>query len=359
MIILSSASTHVACDSISEFEFVRCHICFGCDDFILLVAGYFGHQVAWYFAWLQFYSRSLCPIAVLGIIVFALSSVAPVVVPMFAIFVSIWGSIYVELWQRRRSVYQSQWAFTKFDTDLRMPFVRAMRNLYMSDENTPGESKHLNMLANLVPGVDAATLRKDIDEYDLYYYPAVNRLMRRLFSTVVCFLCCLITVFISLTIFEVEEFFGDYEDKRIGYAVCGLIQGMVVPILNGIYENIVTWLTDNENIPTWQEHKRSTISKLFIYQFINNYFSLFWIAFARPSSHYTSNSTGKYDIELRATQLQFELALVFSVQQALSLVQQIIVPYLNGVVRRRRAARFESIFHRQTLYCARVCGEVA
>ena len=48
-----------------------------------------------------------------------------------------------------------------------------------------------------------------------------------------------------------------------------------------IYESIAVWLNDKENHRTDTEYNDGLIIKNFLFQFVNNYFILFYIAYLR------------------------------------------------------------------------------
>ena len=84
-------------------------------------------------------------------------------VPFFAFIVSLWATIYLELWKRHQSKMQVHWDVHEGkDERLRRPFIREMREMYTTTHTAEAsEDPNLVRLANLVPGVDANTIRRD------------------------------------------------------------------------------------------------------------------------------------------------------------------------------------------------------
>ena len=54
---------------------------------------------------------------------------------------------------------------------------------------------------------------------------------------------------------------------------------LVIVVFGGIYEEVANALNTWENHRTEQEFENALIVKIFVFQFINNYFVLFYIAF--------------------------------------------------------------------------------
>lgn len=77
------------------------------------IRDYFGESVALYFGFLGFYNRSLVAPAFLGFIFFiwqlAESKVDVDGIPAYAIFISLWASLFLEFWKRREAKYRVRW----------------------------------------------------------------------------------------------------------------------------------------------------------------------------------------------------------------------------------------------------------
>ena len=59
----------------------------------------------------------------------------------------------------------------------------------------------------------------------------------------------------------------------------GLINSVAIPMLNQIFKRVAVRLTDWEMHRTMSEYNNSIAMKLFLFQFVNSYTSLFFIAF--------------------------------------------------------------------------------
>lgn len=58
-----------------------------------------------------------------------------------------------------------------------------------------------------------------------------------------------------------------------------ILESIIVTIFSAQYEKLATWLTDRENHRTQAQYERHRVIKLIVLEFVNNFLSLFYIAF--------------------------------------------------------------------------------
>lgn len=58
-----------------------------------------------------------------------------------------------------------------------------------------------------------------------------------------------------------------------------ILESIIVTIFSAQYEKLSTWLTDRENHRTQAQYERHRVIKLIVLEFVNNFLSLFYIAF--------------------------------------------------------------------------------
>lgn len=96
-------------------------------------------------------------------------------------------------------------------------------------------------------------------------------------------LCCIAGAgFMTICQFWVE----DYLIERYGYEsyillMPSIFQAIFVAILTVFYDRFATFLTDKENHRTQSQFERYRVNKLIVLEFVNNFFSLFYIAFIK------------------------------------------------------------------------------
>lgn len=70
-------------------------------------------------------------------------------------------------------------------------------------------------------------------------------------------------------------------DAQYGAMYASILQALATVGLNVVYKEIAICMVDYENYRTDEEWENAIIAKVFIFQFINSYFSLFYIAFLK------------------------------------------------------------------------------
>jgi hypothetical protein len=137
----------------------------------------FGERTAWYFAWLGFYTKSLLFPSLVGFVVFILSFTHPELptLALYSMFISVWATCFLELWGREQAIQAYLWdvdAAHYDEEELSQQFTKQMRHLYMDDDTGASNLQHLQ---SVLPGVDATTIKRDIEDFDLWFYPQSKR----------------------------------------------------------------------------------------------------------------------------------------------------------------------------------------
>ena len=83
------------------------------------VSAYYGEAVAFYFAFLGFYTAWLCIPTVFGVVLFLAqlshTSLDSPLVPFFCLLMSLWASFFIEKWRRREAVLANEWGTWQMD----------------------------------------------------------------------------------------------------------------------------------------------------------------------------------------------------------------------------------------------------
>ena len=83
------------------------------------VSAYYGEAVAFYFAFLGFYTAWLCIPTVFGVVLFLAqlshTSLDSPLVPFFCLLMSLWASFFIEQWRRREAVLANEWGTWQMD----------------------------------------------------------------------------------------------------------------------------------------------------------------------------------------------------------------------------------------------------
>jgi Calcium-activated chloride channel len=85
------------------------------------IAAYFGEAIAFYFAWLQFYTIALTLPAAAGIAIFVAQMNARSLdlpwVPLYSLGVAIWAVVLLEIWKRRNAELAQRWGVLNYEDE--------------------------------------------------------------------------------------------------------------------------------------------------------------------------------------------------------------------------------------------------
>ena len=85
------------------------------------VAAYFGETIAFYFAWLEFYTQWLLFPSLMGILLFLgqlyYGAVDIAYVPLFSLTMALWSILFLECWKRRNAVLAQRWGVLHYEDE--------------------------------------------------------------------------------------------------------------------------------------------------------------------------------------------------------------------------------------------------
>ncbi|KAK6625541.1 hypothetical protein RUM43_005840 [Polyplax serrata] len=279
-----------------------------------LVRKYFGDKIALYFAWLGFYTNMLTLPAVVGVLCFlyGLGSLEHsdnipgneicdakgagnlTLCPMcdkacryiklgdscmyakmtylfdnpatvfFAIFMSLWATMYLELWKRQQSIIVWEWDLQLVEED---------------EEPRPEFETSVKTFR-----INPVTREKEP------YLPVWSKALRFLATgaTVMCMIFVVVGAVLGTIIYRISivaviysgggTYLRDHA-KIFTSMTAALINLVIIMILTKFYHQLAIWLTNIENPRTQSEYEDSFTFKIFLFEFVNFYSSLIYIAF--------------------------------------------------------------------------------
>ena len=293
---------------------------------------YFGHEIGLYFAWLGFYTAMLVPLAIFALAVFMYGIVSagshiPVrdlcsednrnvwyMCPLcdkqcsywdlaqntclyakathffdndltvaLAFFASIWATLFLEFWKRRQATLAHKWHTSEFEEE-----EEQFRPQYLA--SLPEEE-----LYPYKPDPKTGKIRPNKVK--------IKRCRRLSFvCSVITFMVLLVIVaMIGVVVYRAAVFavLSSSSDKNVEHGArilttitAALINLVAIKILQYVYNKLASFLTDWENPPTHTAYKDSFTRKMALFQFVNNYTSIFYIAFFK--SELIVGSPGRY-----------------------------------------------------------------
>ena len=278
------------------------------------IKDYFGSEIALYFAWLGFYTAMLVPLAFVGFVVFlygigsagghipvkdvcdeknkgvwymcplcdrqcsywdlASSTCLYAYVTHFfdndwtvglALIASIWATLFLEFWKRRQASLSQRWHTDEFEEEEEL-----LRPEYAATVTT---LKKNAITGKMEPYVPKVTL------YSRY---------GGVFSIIIFMILLVIAAVAGVVVYRAAVFASLSGDSNksvqsrariITSATAAVLNLLAINLLKFLYSRLAVWLTNWENPPTRTDYEDSFTWKMYLFQFVNTYASIFYIAF--------------------------------------------------------------------------------
>ena len=254
---------------------------------------YYGEKLTMYFIWLQYYIYWLMLPSffgtVLAIILFASGGVhsdgliSSVCLLLFSLLLGISSTVFDQLWLRKENTLAWLWGLSDFElTEEQRP---EHQGKYGKDE-VSGKMKKLHE-------------PKGLEKYaQLMGYGVI-------------------LFFVGLVVAAIAAIFAfrALGSDPLHTVLPGVVNAIQIKILNYVYRLVAKKLTDWENHETESNYVDSLTFKLFCFQFVNSYASLFYIAFVKGS---TSQGCADHDC---MAELQTQLGSIFITNLFLNIIE--------------------------------------
>ncbi|XP_043783977.1 anoctamin-8 isoform X7 [Apis laboriosa] len=267
------------------------------------ICKYFGVKITMYFAWLGHYTTALIVPAAVGAIYWIgiigrNQAVEDVAYVLFSVFNVIWATVYLETWKRRGAELAYRWG----TLDQRDDLLVEPRPLFTGTLETSPVTGRLEPT-----------------------YPRWKRNMFRYFVSVPIIAACLFFVFIVMILsFQIQDWWDARLESR-GYGfwlsyVPKVLLAVVIALMDEAYFKVAIWLNDMENYRLDTEYENHLIYKVALFQFVNSFLSLFYIAFYLQDQE----------------RLKEQLAALLIARQVIGNLKESAVPYLIEQLRLAR-----------------------
>ncbi|XP_028415856.1 anoctamin-4-like isoform X1 [Dendronephthya gigantea] len=350
------------------------------------IKDYLGTSIGLYFSWLGYYCTMLAPVALIGFIAFLYGvidsgSYPPVVdckdkksnytmCPLcdkqcwywllsdtctymqvahffdnnfsiaFACIMAIWSTLFLEFWKRQQNILAYKWHTCDFEE-----VEEQVRPEYAAVVTTLKENPATGRMEPYTPN---KTLYKK--------YAGV-------FSIVFFMITLVIFAVIAVVVYRAAVFAASAssDDKNVRHnakvitsMTAAVINLIAINLLKFLYQYVALWLTNWQNPRTQTDWEDSYTIKMYIYQFVNMYSSLFYIAFFKINlfvgtpGHYR-RAFGKWRLDGCGPQgclveLCIQLVIIMVGQQIISNFTEVMIPYLMKLWNERKTEK-ASITH--------------
>uniref|UniRef100_A0A1B6D2F2 Anoctamin n=2 Tax=Clastoptera arizonana TaxID=38151 RepID=A0A1B6D2F2_9HEMI len=286
------------------------------------IRGYFGVKIGLYFAWLGFYTHMLFPAAVVGVACFVCSwftlkyykpsedicsnesniKMCPLcdvfcdfwdlqetcfhskvaflfdnnTTVFFAVFMSFWATMFLEMWKRYSAEITHRWDLTGFDAQEESPRPQYLARLALLDKANLAQYK-LNVITNSIePRVPFWRIRFPAT---IFSFSIVLLLVALALAAVLGVVLYRMSVLAALSVYG-DSVITSYA-ILFTTATAATINLICIFIFNWIYAWLSEYLTELEMNRTQSEFDDSLTLKMYLLQFVNYYASIFYIAFCK------------------------------------------------------------------------------
>ncbi|XP_075217812.1 anoctamin-4-like [Lycorma delicatula] len=361
-----------------------------------LVRRYFGDKIALYFAWLGFYTEMLIPPSIVGLLcflygLFSMNSkdnlpskeicdmniagnitLCPLcdkvctyqklgescvfakitylfdnpATVFFAIFMSFWATMFLELWKRKQAVIAWEWDLQNVEEDEEpRPEFEASVKTYRTNPVTQEKEPY-------VPTWNKA----------LRMFATGSMVFFMIFIVLSAVLGTIIyRISVVTVIYEGGNVFVKRHAKIFTSITAALINLVIIMILTKVYHHLALWLTSKENPRTQVEYEDSYTFKIFLFEFMNFYSSLIYIAFFKGrffsypgdsdarSSEFLRLKTDVCDPAGCLSELCIQLAIIMIGKQCFNNLLELAYPaFYNWIRYRTQRSRTKDITRQYT-----------
>ncbi|KAJ6638053.1 Anoctamin-1 [Pseudolycoriella hygida] len=333
---------------------------------------YFGVKIALYFAWLGFYTHMLIPASVVGLLCFlyglitlfsnriskdiCYSKNATLMCPqcdeqcdywylgstcvysyitylfdnnmtvVFASFMSFWAVLYLELWKRYSAKLIHRWGLADFSHQAEHPrpqYLSRLRNI---------ENKKFNVVHRVL-------------EPHVPFWKVKFPMYVMSFSVIFLFIFLAFAVVFGITIYRMSliysrKFYG--HSDNISYqivflpATTAVLNLIIITALNYVYDYLAVYLTNLEYRRTQTEYDESLTLKIYLFQFVNYYSSIFYIAYLKgkfvgyPAKYNRIFGFRQEECSPGGCLLELciQLVIIMVGKQALNAIVEMLIPFL-------------------------------
>ncbi|NWT57596.1 ANO6 protein, partial [Erythrocercus mccallii] len=280
---------------------------------------------------------------------------------VFAVFMGIWVTFFLEFWKRRQAELEYEWDTVEFleqEEQVRPEYEARCTHVVMNEITQQEEH---------VP------------------YTACGKCVRMTFCTSAIFFWILLIIasVVGIIVYRLSVFLvfsaklsqhitgteaiRKYLTPQTATSVtASLISFVVIMILNIIYEKVAILITDFELPRTQTDYENSLTTKMFLFQFVNYYSSCFYIAFFKGKFVGHPGSPvywlGKYRNEECdpggcLLELTTQLAIIVGGKAIWNNIQEVLLPLVKNLIGRYSAAarsekvvaRWEHDYHLQPI----------
>ncbi len=178
--------------------------------------------------------------------------------PFFAVFMSIWATLFLEFWKRKEKSAAMRWGTVGYEE------IEQERPEFVGE-----------MKPSPINGSDRLHFPKN-----LYY----TRLLKSSF-VVVFMISVVIAIVAGIFYFRIVMTLSRalvVSNVQLAGTIASLLNAIQIQVMNYVYGSVSIYLNNFENHRTDTVYEDALIGKTFVFQFVNSFAALFYISFVKP-----------------------------------------------------------------------------
>lgn len=250
-----------------------------------LIRSYFNEEVALYFAWCDFYTKFLLIPSIISFFLYTLNFFFQIIKNVnfiYAMLMSLWINFFIIFWNRKTQELKIEWHnYTEeynrenrrreFKGEWSRSLITGKYELHYSKTK-----RFIHYIDSFIISVPILFLAILVNIICLNITGIINEMDNSIFH---------IRFLSNLTkkgqIFEKGHFFSNF---------ISVLQPLFISSLNSLYNKVSLKTTEMENHKVKSTFDNSLIYKRFIFEFINNYYNIVYLAFVIKDLEATTNT---------------------------------------------------------------------
>jgi len=276
------------------------------------IRSYYGEKVAFYFAFLQFYTASLSIAAFVGIGFFVAQilyhdKVACPGIILWVLFLIFWNLALCKNWERRQGYLRNKWGMVRYrEKAIPRPQFHGAK----------GFCEISGLVQEFVPS-KAKKVRKQCVSYSTVFF----------WTSLVC-----VVIFFM---FHSKE---KHKENEARVVLFGISNAVLIQMWNLFYIRVSDFLNNWENHRLESQFENNMIVKRIVFQCVNSFASLYYIGFIKPSFSrelYDTSDRSEINNEV-LSKLQIQLSTLFLTLIVIQNTQEVVL----GPIKQRIVSKY-------------------
>jgi len=233
--------------------------------------------------------------------------------PYYCIFIALWATVYIEMWKRRNAEISMLWDLVDYEEKerVRPSFI--------------GEEKYGAYVDGTFIELEQE-IGKPTPPKVLYSSPNARLIKMGVGAGIIATMITTVVI-ATFGIFIFRVFISEIQ-HTFGGIVAGIVNAITIMLFSMGYRTVAKKLTDWENHRTESEYENNLIIKNFIFQFVNSYISLFYIAFLKENVDLFGFPRTPCSPDCM-TELAVQLGTIFITSTSIQQANEVGIPWLR------------------------------